>query len=64
MSPQVGAEIQELRGCALLGSVTSNLKVATHDLVPTSDQLGGHVPGLPVPDGVLISDNDDDVFYL
>ena len=39
-----------------------NLKVATHDLAPTSDQLGGHVPGLPVPDGVLISDNDDDVF--
>jgi hypothetical protein len=39
-----------------------NCKVATQDLAPTSDQLGGHVPGLPVPDGALISDDGDDSF--
>ncbi len=37
-----------------------NCKVATQDLAPTPGKKGGHVPGLPVPDGALISDNDDD----
>jgi hypothetical protein len=39
-----------------------NCKVATQDLAPTPGKQGGHVPCLPVPDGVLISDNDDDSF--
>ncbi len=37
-------------------------KVATQDFAPTPGKLGGHVPGLPVPDCALISDNDDDSF--
>ena len=39
-----------------------NRKVATQDLMPTPGKQGGHVPGLPVSDGALISDNDDDSF--
>jgi hypothetical protein len=39
-----------------------NRKVATQDLAPTPGKQGGHVPGLPVPDGALISDDDDDSF--
>ncbi len=39
-----------------------NCKVATQDLAPTPGAHGGHVPGLPVPDGALITDNDDDSF--
>jgi hypothetical protein len=39
-----------------------NRKVATQDLAPTPGTQGGHVPGLPVPDGALISDDDDDSF--
>jgi hypothetical protein len=39
-----------------------NCKVATQDLAPTPGKQGGHVPGLPVPDGALISNNDDDSF--
>ena len=34
----------------------------TQDLAPTPATQGGHVPGLPVPDGALISDNEDDSF--
>jgi hypothetical protein len=39
-----------------------NHKVATQDLALTPGKQGGHVTGLPVPDGALISDNDDDSF--
>ena len=39
-----------------------NFKVATQDLAITPGKQGGHVPGLPVSDGALISDNDDDSF--
>ena len=39
-----------------------NRKVATQDLAPTPGKQGGHVPGLPVPNGMLISDDDDDCF--
>ena len=39
-----------------------NRKVATQDLTPTPAMQGGHVPGRPVPDGALISDDDDDSF--
>ena len=34
----------------------------TQDLAPTPATQGGHVPGVPVPDGALISDNKDDSF--
>ncbi len=39
-----------------------NRKVATQDLALTPGKQGGHVTGLPVPDGALISDYDDDFF--
>ncbi len=38
-----------------------NCEVATKDMVPTPATQGGHVPDIPLPDGVLIS-NDDDSF--
>ena len=34
----------------------------TQDLAPTPATQGGHFPGVPVPDGALISDNKDDSF--
>jgi hypothetical protein len=36
-----------------------NREVATKDMVSTPATQGGHVPSVPVPDGVLISDDDD-----
>ena len=36
-----------------------NRKVVTKDLVQTPATQGGHVPSNPVPDGALISDDDD-----
>jgi hypothetical protein len=38
-----------------------NCEVATKDMVPTPVTQGGHVLDIPLPDGVLIS-NDDDSF--
>jgi hypothetical protein len=38
-----------------------NREVTTKDMVPTPATQGGHVPGIPLPDGMLIS-NDDDSF--
>jgi hypothetical protein len=35
-------------------------QVATEELAPTPATQGGHIPGLPNPDGALISDNEDD----
>ena len=32
------------------------------DLAPTPATQRGHVPGVPVPDGALISDDEDDSF--
>ncbi len=40
-----------------------NREVATKDMVPTPATQGGHVPDNPLPDGTLISD-DDDFFYF
>ena len=37
-------------------------QVATKDLAPTPATQGGHVPGVHVPDGALISENEDDFF--
>ncbi len=34
----------------------------TQDLAPTPATQGGHVPGMPVPDGALISDDENDSF--
>ena len=34
-------------------------EVATKDMVPTPATQGGHVPDIPLPDGALISDDDD-----
>ncbi len=36
-----------------------NCEVATKDMVPTTATQGGHVPDIPLPDGALISDDDD-----
>ncbi len=36
-----------------------NREVATKDMVPTPATQGGHVPDIPLPDGALISDDDD-----
>ena len=36
-----------------------NCEVATKDMVPTPATQGGHVPDIPLPDGTLISDDDD-----
>ncbi len=36
-----------------------NREVATKDMAPTPATQGGHVPDIPLPDGVLISDDDD-----
>ena len=33
-------------------------------MVPTPNTQGGHVPDIPLPDGALISDDDDDSFIL
>ena len=41
-----------------------NCEVATNDLVPTPITQGGHVPDIPLPDGALISDDDDESFIL
>ncbi len=38
-----------------------NCEVATKDMVPTPATQGGHVPDIPLPDGTLIS-NDDNSF--
>ncbi len=38
-----------------------NHEVDTKDMVPTPATQGGHVPDIPLPDGTLIS-NDDDSF--
>ncbi len=38
-----------------------NCEVATKDMVPTPATQGGHVPDFPLPDGALISDDDDSV---
>ena len=35
-------------------------QVKTQDLAPTPATQGGHVPGVHVPDGALISDDEDD----
>ena len=39
-------------------------EVATADMVPTPITQGGHVPDNPLPDGALISDDEDDSFNL
>jgi hypothetical protein len=36
-----------------------NREVDTKDMVPTPATQGGHVPDIPLPDGALISDDDD-----
>ncbi len=36
-----------------------NREVTTKDMVPTPATQGGHVPDIPLPDGALISDDDD-----
>jgi hypothetical protein len=38
-----------------------NHDMTTKDMVPTPATQGGHVPDIPLPDGALIS-NDDDYF--
>jgi hypothetical protein len=36
-----------------------NREVATKDMMPTPATQGGHVSDIPLPDGALISDDDD-----
>ncbi len=42
-----------------LQTMECNREEATKDMVPTPDTQGGHVLDIPLPDGVLISDDDD-----
>ncbi len=37
-----------------------NREVDIRNLAPTPKTQGGHVPGVPVPNGALISDDNDD----
>ena len=41
-----------------------NREVATKYMVPTPITQGGHVPDIPLPDGALISDDDDNSCIL
>ncbi len=47
--------------CNLNEELMRNREVATKDMVPTPATKGGHVSNIPLPDGALIS-NDDDSF--
>ncbi len=54
-------ELRKQRKCN--EELMRNCEVATKDMVPTPATQGGHVPDIPLPDGTLISD-DDDFFYF
>jgi hypothetical protein len=55
-------ELQKQRKCN--EELMRNREVATKDMVPTPATQGGHVPDIPLPDGALISDDDDSfIFY-
>ena len=41
-----------------------NCEVATKDMVPAPITQGDHVPDIPLLDGALISDDDDDAVIL
>ena len=41
-----------------------NQEVATKDLVKTPNTQGGHVPNIPVPDGALISEDNNSFILL
>ncbi len=51
----------EMQQCKRNEELMCNREVATKDMVPTPATQGGHVPDIPLPDGTLIS-NDDDSF--
>jgi hypothetical protein len=50
-------ELQKQRKCN--EELMRNREVATKDMMPAPATQGGHVPDIPLPDGTLISDDDD-----
>jgi hypothetical protein len=55
------SKIEFQKQCKCNEELMRNCEVATKDMVPTPATQGGHVPDIPLPDGALIS-NDDDFF--
>jgi hypothetical protein len=55
------SKIELWKQCKCNEELMRNREVATKDMVPTPANQGGHVPDIPLPDGALIS-NDDDSF--
>ncbi len=53
--------LREPLGCNRNEELMRNREVATKDMVPTPATQGGHVSDISLPDGALIS-NDDDPF--
>ncbi len=56
------SQIELQKQCKRNEELMCNHEVATKDMVPTPATQGGHVPDIPLPDGALISD-DDDCFF-
>jgi hypothetical protein len=57
------SKIELLKQCKLNEELMRNREVATKDMVPTPTTQGGHVPDIPLPDGALISNDDDSYIY-
>ncbi len=55
------SKIELWKQCKRNEDLMCNREVTTKDMVPTPATQGGHVPDIPLPDGALIS-NDDDSF--
>ena len=53
---------EEAISCNHNAELMRNLEVATKDMVPIPITQGGHVPDIPLSDGALISDDDNDSF--
>ncbi len=67
-APHLASDISEpvrwkwkKKQCKCNEELMRNREVATKDMVPTPATQGGHIPDIPLPDGTLIS-NDDDSF--
>ncbi len=57
------SKIELLKQCKRNEELMRNREVATKDMVPTPATQGGHVPDIPLPDGALISNDDDSYIY-
>jgi hypothetical protein len=57
------SQIELWKQCKRNEELMRNREVATKDMVPTPATQGGHVPDILLPDGVLISDDDDSFIF-